>query len=225
MLRSHLGAAAISAAFSYATVALAQSAAGFVPAVPGTIVQRQAAYLTGAAPGGQWSAVASKTLVGSGSGQSFYQWYLSIYAPRRGAYRLRYQSPKNGGPLERVTQASGAKMWFPVQRLRIVGAAGLMGHSTQQLVVQSHEMAADCGGSMVTVFASGPGDAVVRAASVTNQCELDAKIGADGASIVLTGPYYNATAPMCCPTKNAASAVLRYRGGKWVESPDYFKLN
>jgi hypothetical protein len=116
-------------------------------------------------------------------------------------------------------------MWFPVQQLHIVGAAKLMGSPTQQLVVQSHEMAADCGGATVTVFASGPGDSVVRAVSVTNPCELTATIGADGASIKLKGPYYSATAPMCCPTKNAASAVLRYNGGKWVETPNYFKIN
>ena len=55
--------------------------------------------------------------------------------------------------------------------------------------------------------------------------ELRATIGADGTSIELAGPYYNASAPMCCPTKNSASAVLRYRGGKWVETPNYFKIN
>ena len=197
----------------------------FSPSIPGTVSQNQIAHLTGPSTNGQWRAIASKKVVGSGNGQTFYQWYLSIYAMRRGIYRLRYQSPKNGAPLEAVTQASGAKMWFPIQDVHIVGAASLTGHSTQQLVVQSHEMAADCGGATVTVFASGPGDSVVRAVTVTNQCELTAKIGADGSSIDLSGPYYNSTAPMCCPTKNSASAVLRYRGGKWIESPKYFAFN
>ncbi len=226
MIKWHLVAVAVAiGALASGAGALAQSQAAFAPPVPGTIVQNQIAYLTGANPDGQWRAVASKKLVGTGSGQSFYQWYLSIYALRRGAYRLRYQSPRNGGPLETVTQADGAKMWFPIAQLRVVGAAKLTGSAAQQLVVQSHEMAADCGGSTVTVFGSGPGDSVVRAVTVTNPCELRATVGADGTSIELAGPYYNASAPMCCPTKNSASAVLRYRGGKWVETPNYFKIN
>jgi hypothetical protein len=195
-----------------------------VPPPPGGVVQNQRVYLNGQAMNGQWRAVASKKLVGASNGNQFYQWYLSIYAPRSAAYRLRYQSPVNGGPLERVTKANGASMWFPVQELRIVGAADLMRPGVQQLVVQSHEMAADCGSSTVTVFAGGPGGSVVPAASVANPCELSATIVRSDNSISLAGPYYSATAPMCCPTKPKASAVLRYRGGRWIESPSYYKL-
>jgi len=43
-------------------------------------------------------------------------------------------------------------------------------------------------------------------------------------TIVLHGPYYNASAPLCCPTKPNASAILRYANGRWTERPQYFKL-
>ncbi len=223
MNRSHrVVAFVIVAALAVAASAHAQGPA-LVPAAPGTVVQSQTADLTPSAPGGPWRAVASKKVVGSGNGQTFYQWYLSVYAPRQSTFRLRYQSPANGGPLERVAQASGAKMWFPVQQLHIVGAAPLMGGGAAQLVVQSHEMAADCGSAAVTVLKAGSSDNVFRAVSVVNPCDLIAKIGADHVSIELTGPYYDANAPMCCPTKNHATAVLRYNGVRWVETPSYFK--
>jgi len=61
--------------------------------------------------------------------------------------------------------------------------------------------------------------------SITNGCELKAAIGADNDSIELHGPYYASGAPMCCPTKPHASAVLRYHHGKWLESPAISRLH
>ncbi len=121
--------------------------------------------------------------LGSDKGRNLYQWYLSIYALRRGAYRLRYQSPGNGGPLSRVTRANGVKLWFPTQEIDIVGAAALMHRRTQELVVASHETGADCGGATVTVLAAKPGDSVGPVLSVENPCDLNAKVAADGLSI------------------------------------------
>jgi hypothetical protein len=200
----------------------------YAPAPPGTVTQNQLVYLAGEAMHSQWRAVASKQLIGQGNGSSFYQWYLSIYAIDGTTYRLKYQSPANGGPLSKVTQASGgAKMWFPVQTLQIAGTGEFERAGVQQLVVSSHEMAADCGSAIVSVFASGANGAVLPAVSVRNGCELKATIaraktaGARDA-IVLSGPYYNATAPMCCPTKTKAASVLSYRSGKWTESPKYY---
>ncbi len=172
----------------------------------------------------EWRAVVSKKLLGSANGRDFYQWYLLIYHLRRGAYRLRYGSPANGGPLSHVTQANGAKMWFPTQEVAIVGAAALMHRGMQQLVVASHETGADCGGATVTIVATKPGGTVGPVLSIANPCDLDAKIAADGASLELTGPYYRTNAPLCCPTNPHASATLRYRDGKWVESPNYFNF-
>lgn len=197
----------------------------FMPAPPGSVAESLSVSFNGKSGSDRWDAVVSKKFVGSGNGQTFYQWYLSIYALRRGSYRLRYESPGNGGPLSRVEQANGAKMWFPVQSVKIVGAAALMRKGVQQLVVASHEMAADCGLATVTIFATKPGNTVGPAATITNFCDLGAKIAADGVSLELTGPYYAAKTPLCCPTKAHATSVLRYRDGKWTESPDYFKID
>jgi hypothetical protein len=198
----------------------------FSPPPPGSTVQSQLVYLNGEAMHSQWRAVASKKLVGSANGNSFYQWYLSIYAIDDATYRLKYQSPANGGPLALVERANGAKLWFPMQQLRIVGAAELMQPATQQLIVQSHEMAADCGASTVTVLMSNAGGQVVPAVSVRNGCELNASIvhGSGGDAVALTGPYYGPNAPLCCPTKTHAIATLRYAKGKWSVKPSYFSL-
>ncbi len=198
----------------------------FSPPPPGSSVASQLVYLSGEAMHSQWRAVASKKLVGSADGNHFYQWYLSIYAIDEATYRLKYQSPANGGPLATVTQAHGAQMWFPVQELRIVGAAELMQPATQQLVVQSHEAGADCGAATVAILTSSTGGQVVPAVSVQNGCELGASIvrGANADAIALSGPYYGPNAPLCCPTKPHASATLRYANGKWSEKPSYFRL-
>ncbi|MEO6834555.1 MAG: hypothetical protein ABI231_01420 [Candidatus Tumulicola sp.] len=198
------------------------------PVPAGTVVQNRLVYLRGEAMHSQWRAVASKKLAGAANGTSFYQWYLSIYAIDGTTYHRKYQSPADGGPLSVVKQATGAKMWFPVQTLQIVGNAELMQSGVQQLVVQSHETGADCGAATVTVFATGSSGKVVPAVSLRNGCDLKATLapahGNVRDAIVLSGPYYNATAPMCCPTKARATAVLSYRGGKWIETPKYFAL-
>lgn len=200
----------------------------FSPAPPGTVEQSQLVYLAGEAMHSQWRAIASKNLAGRNSGTDFYQWHLSFYAIDGTTYRLKYQSPTNGGPLSKVTQASdGVKMWFPLQSLKIAGAGEFVKQGVQQLVVASHEAGADCGSATVTVFGTSAGGAVVPLVSVRNGCALKAAIAhakTSGArdAIVLSGPYYNATAPMCCPTKPKAAAVLSYRNGKWTETPNYF---
>ncbi len=196
-----------------------------MPAPPGTIVQNQTVYLTGDGNFARWQAVVSKKLLGSANGRSFYQYYLSIYADSRGAYRLRYRSPRNGGPLSNVAQANGAKLWFPAQDVRIVGSGSFMQPGVQQLVVRSHEMSADCGMATISVFASGPAGSVVPAVSANNLCDLNATIehGDNGDSVHLSGPYYAANAAACCPTKPKAAAVLNF-SGKWVETPAYFKM-
>lgn len=204
------------------------SHATLAPAPPGTVVQNQLVYLRGETMHAQWRAIASKRLVGQNQGTSYYQWFLSVYAIDGTTYRLKYQSPAGGGPLAKVTQASGGvKMWFPLQTLRIVGTGEFAEPTVQQLVVTSHETGADCGTAAVTVFSANSSGTVVPAVSVQNACDLEATIahaktaGARDA-IVLSGPYYNATAPLCCPTKAKAAAVLSYRSGKWTETPKYY---
>ncbi len=211
-----------SLAFALGVCLAPAGAAGpaFAVPPPGTIVQTETS--------GVWLAVVSRNVLGHGSdGTAFYQWHLSVYARNGQRYALAYASPEKGGPLEKVTQVNGGdKLWFPVATVRIVGFAQLMPAAAPQLVVQSHEMSADCGGATVSVFALGP-NGVVPAASLRNGCELSAKIvssGNGGATLALTGPYYGPNAAMCCPTKTKATATLAYRDGAWSQSPKYYEL-
>ncbi len=170
----------------------------------------------------------TKKAVGSADKETFYQWYVSIYQFEGGTYRLRYQSPGNGGPLDAVEKAQGANLWFPRQDASIVGSAALMGERDEQLLVESHQTGADCGAADLTVFRyDGKRGKIVPAVTVENGCALSAKIvknGSGAAYLQLSGPYYNATAAMCCPTKQNATATLKYANGKWIETPNYYKF-
>jgi hypothetical protein len=175
----------------------------------------------------QWRGVLSKKLAGTSAGMSFYQWYVSIYAINDTTYQLKYQSPGNGGPFDKLERTSDASMWFPAQSGSIVGAAQLMGQGIEQLVVSTHQAGADCGSADITIFTYDPKkQKVVPAATLQNGCDLSVKIvhSANGDTLTLTGPYYNEHAPMCCPTKPKATATLSYVNGKWVEKPNYYKL-
>ena len=198
----------------------------FAPVPPGDVVQRQGADLDGHATN-SWRTVITKKAVGSADKETFYQWYVSIYQLQGGTYRLRYQSPGNGGPLDAVEKAKGASLWFPRQEASIVGSASLMGENDEQLVVESHQSGADCGSADLTVFRfDGNSGKIVPAVTIQNGCELKAKIvKSNGAShLELSGPYYNASAPMCCPTKPKATATLKFANGKWTETPNYYKF-
>jgi hypothetical protein len=221
------------AAAMLAVLALASRAAAEEPpnytydvSAPGTIVQNQLLYLAGDAMHSQWRAIVSKKLLGKANGTAFYQWYLSIYAIDGTTYKLKYQSPRDGGPLSVVTKPSGADLWLPVQSVKIDAPVQLVAQGKDNLVVESHEMAADCGGAIVSVFAADDAGKVVPAVSARNGCDLTAQPvnSKAGASLTLIGPYYGPNAAMCCPTKPKASATLRYANGKWVETPDYYEL-
>jgi hypothetical protein len=199
----------------------------FSPQPPGTILQNQLVYLSGEGMHGQWRAALSKKLAGSASGTSFYQWFLSVYSIDGTVYRLKYRSPDSPIPFDHVTKAHGESMWFPLQDAKIVGTGEFMGAGSQQLVVQSHETGADCGTARVDVFYFGSAmRKVMTTLSVKNPCELSASVvhGVHGDSLQLTGPYYAATAPLCCPTKPKAIATLRFNNGAWAEQPHYFKI-
>jgi hypothetical protein len=196
----------------------------YAPQPPGTIIQSQVVYLAGQAMSSQWRGVVSKKLLGTASGMSFYQWYVSIYQIDGTTYKLRYQSPGNGGPFDKVTKTNDATMWFPSQSGSVVGAAQLMGPGIEQLVLSTHQIGADCGSADLTVFGyDAKANKVVPAVTLQNGCDLSAKIsrGSNGNdSLTLSGPYYGPHAAMCCPTKNKASATLKYANGKWVETPN-----
>lgn len=196
----------------------------YAPAIPGTLVQSQVVYLAGEAMHSEWRGVLSKKLVGTGHGQRFYQWYLSIYQIDGTTYHLRYQSPRDGGPFAKVAKAEGAPMWFPYQDASIAGAGELMDSGVQQLVVVSHQTGADCGSAEITVFGyDAKKNAVVPEVSLENACSLNAVLAPDR-SLRISGPYYKPDAALCCPTNPQATAVLRFRGGRWTLTPSWYRV-
>lgn len=227
MVRRHL----IPAGLVLVALALRASAAEpphytFSPPPPGQVTQSLLFYPAGEGMQSQWRAVASRAHLGGVA----YQWYLSIYAIDfdTATYHLKYQSPRDGGPLSRVTQPHGGP-WLPLQTLHVVGVAELERPAVQDLVVQSHEASADCGGATVSIFSYDWTTQRIRAVvTVSNSCDLTTAIvngTLASAAIVLKGPYYAPGAPLCCPTRESATATLRYRNGKWVESPSLFPLS
>ncbi|MBV8531802.1 MAG: hypothetical protein JO104_10825 [Candidatus Eremiobacteraeota bacterium] len=210
-----------------ASARAAEPAHTFAPQPPGTIVQSRLVYLAGETMHGQWRAVLSKKLLGTGNGTSFFQWFLSFYAIDDTVYRLKYRSPDSSVPFARVTKARGAPLWFPVQDAKIAGTGELMGPGAQQLVVQSHETVADCGMARVDVFYYGSAmQSVMTTLSVENPCDLTADVvhGVHGDVLQLTGPYYAPNASLCCPTKARVTSTLRFTNGTWTERPPYFKI-
>jgi hypothetical protein len=195
---------------------------------PGQVVQDVTAYLSGEAMNSAWHVVASRVSVGKQNGKTpAYQWYLSFYAPAQNGLKLTYQIPNSSQLLlSRVQQAHGAQLFFPVQSLKIVGAAEFERSGVQDVVVQTHQFAADCGSSTVAIFGA-VGSKVEPRVAVVNGCDLSGAIVKKGAlsAVELTGPYYNKTAPMCCPTKPHASAMLSYTNGAWSVKPNYFTIS
>lgn len=196
---------------------------------PGQIMQDVTAYLSGEAMNSAWHVVASRVLAGKQMGKTpAYQWYLSFYAPARNGLKLVYRLPNaSNAILAKVVKAHGAQMYFPVEQLKIVGAAELERGGVQDVVVQTHEFAADCGSSTVAVFGASADMSVTARAVVTNPCALEGKLVKNGAlqAVSLSGPYYDAKAALCCPTKPHAAAKLAYANGKWSVKPGYFMIS
>lgn len=195
------------------------------PSPPGDVVQRQTVYLSGEGMSSRWTAVLSKRLAGRTSTQAMYQWYLSIYAPPEGEVaKLAMRAPGTSSLLSKVTRTPDGQMYFPFQSAAITGAAELERAGVQDLVFTSHESGADCGGATVTILGAGRNGRVETRAQFTNYCSLEARIVRDGSlqAVQLRGPYYKANSPVCCPAKPSASAILRYRGGRWVLTPAIF---
>ena len=225
MKRLSLFAAAVLAATSAALAA----APAFDEQPPGQVVQNVTAYLSGEAMHSAWRVVASRVLAGKQMGETpVYQWHLSFYAPAPSGLKLVYHLPNGSGDLlAKVVQAHGAQMYYPMQTLRIAGTAELERSGVQDVVVQVHQSAADCGSSSVAVFGANAGMSVAPRAVVNNPCDLSAKIVKNGTaqSVQLSGPYYAKNAPLCCPTKPHVTAMLSYSNGKWSVKPAYFSVS
>ena len=212
------------------TLVLAAITPHFDVAPPGQVVQKTVAYLTGEAMHSKWYVVVSRKLVGKNMGKTpVYQWYLSFYAPDgNDGGKLAYELPNSSHELlSRVTKAHGAEMYFPMQDLKIVGAAEFEQTGVQDVVVWDHQAGADCGTADVTVFGANAKGNVEQRVHVENGCTLDATIAKHGAlsAVQLTGPYYAPNAALCCPTKPKATALLSYKNPAWSMSPNYFIIS
>lgn len=192
-------------------------------------MQDTVAYLTGEGMNSAWHVVASRKLAGRDTGGTpVYQWYLSFYASASNGLKLVYRLPnKDGELLSVVTKADGAQMYYPMQDLKIVGAGEFEKAGVQDVVVWDHQMAADCGAVDVTVFGADGAMHVQQRVHVENGCSLDAKIVKRGSlsAVQLMGPYYGPKAPMCCPTKPKATAMLEFERGSWRVNPEYYTIS
>jgi len=213
-----------------APAAVLASSLALSPGPPGSIQQSVTAYLSGEGMSSRWHVVTSRAVVGKQNGKDpAYQWYVSVYAPSATGAKLAFQSPGMSGQdlLTKVEKANGAPLYFPVQVATIVGSGEFEKSGVQDAVIATHEMAADCGNAGVTVLGYDMAThKIVPRVIVNNGCDLKATIVKSGAlqAIRLSGPYYNKTAAMCCPTKPNATALLSYRNGKWSVSPKYFQI-
>ncbi len=221
--------------FALAVVAFCAGSAGAAPkfqfdvAPPGRIVQDTLAYLTGEGMNSAWHVVASRTLAGRQLGKdAVYQWYLSFYAPSAKGLKLMYRLPNAQGELlSRVTKAHGDDMYFPMQDVKIVGTGEFERAGIQDVVVWDHQTGADCGEADVTVFGANTKGRIEQRVHAQNGCSLDANIVRRGAlsAVRLTGPYYGPSAPLCCPTKPRANALLSYGNGRWSMAPEYYTIS
>ena len=190
---------------------------------PGKIAQNVRAFLAGAGVRGPYRIVTSRANVGKLRQQ---QWYLSIYAPGAANDLLRiYQSPASDdrlGIVPKLEQGHGTDRYFPTESVTIIGKGELMGEARDQALVLVRARSADCGEATLSIL-DAFGGAVHVDAQISNPCALEATIS--NSTVLLRGPYYNESAPLCCPTKANAVAVLRYANGRWFERPQYFKLS
>jgi len=215
---------------TFATRATADEAQNYAlfPAPPGTIVQTELLYPAGADRHSDWRAIASRKSVGRAKGREFYQWFLSLYIREGKIYKLKYQSPLNGGPLSKVTlQNLDAEDPFPVQTVKIDASGNLMGGTYNEFVVESHSMKRpDCGVGTVSVFSADDYGDVDQAVLARNRCSLRAEPinSKAGIGLLLFGPHYAPHDATCCPTEPKAQAMLCFRNGRWLEEPNNYEL-
>jgi len=202
-------------------IAALSATVAMTPSPPGTLMQYTSASMAGAGPHSTYEVAVSRVAMGDA-----FQMHLSVYAPAAGGkFRQIYLSPSamdRYALIPKVEQGRGTPRYFPHETLDIVGTGQLMGEPRDQAVVLLHTQDADCGETTLSVLSLEDG-AVSVPVQVSNLCGLSASIKHH--TIVLRGPYYNATAPAYKPTKNSATATLRYVDGRWIEKPQYFKLN
>ena len=234
--RPILSSVVLLAIFSAQRPAHGDGASTFDFPAPGIVAKQQVAYLIGDAMNGRYLAVASRVLLAPARGRyspAQYQPYLTIYAQQPGGeitWKRVYQSPSVVDRLKlipRSTRPAPNAPYFPQTSLTLVGAAEFMQPAIQQLVITVHSASADCGGANTIVLGMDRPAHLVRRVAYQNSCSLSAKIKSTApdrpASLLLMGPYYAASAALCCPTKPHATATASWTRLGWKQRPSYFK--
>lgn len=172
-----------------------------------------------------YNVVLDRTNV-AGTSPVQYQYRLTVYSTgANGKQTIAYRSPGRDTFLSKVVKAQSGGPAFPSQSATIAGVTRAANGRVPVLVVERYEMGADCGSSQVAVFAAS-GDTVRRVTTIENPCDLSARIVRRGArdDIELTGPYYKANDPLCCPSKPRVRArLVPGRGGRWIVMPPTFR--
>ncbi|MGC8484491.1 MAG: hypothetical protein ACP5O6_02490 [Candidatus Baltobacteraceae bacterium] len=181
-----------------------------------------------AGPGnGVWLARVTTATLGRDASRIFKQWRIEIERPQRLGGGIAYRTPGTDNLLDPVEKAHGANLWFPNQEAQLLGVGRFLPGERRQLVVRVYQSGADCGSVTVALLGlRGKTGNVGRMVSLENACSLDVKIlrNSKGDELLLSGPYYAESAALCCPTKAHAEARLLYRGGRWIERPQLFKI-
>jgi hypothetical protein len=113
--------------------------------------------------------------------------------------------------------------WLPLElTVSSLGAARLIPSAGDQLVFAVHEASADCGSASVAVIGLGGGHPAA-VASVQNPCSLAVAVTAT--RLILSGPGYKRSDPLCCPSTPKAQASLAYSDGAWRLTPHVFTLS
>jgi hypothetical protein len=112
--------------------------------------------------------------------------------------------------------------WLPLElTVTSLGAARLIPGAGDQLVFAVHEASADCGSASVAVIGLGGGHPA-DVATVQNPCSLALAVTAT--RLILSGPGYKRSDPLCCPSTPKAQASLAYSDGAWRLTPHVFTL-
>jgi hypothetical protein len=147
---------------------------------------------------------------------------VAIYRVTLGGREKVWIAPSSVVP--KVHRVSNYPMgWQPLMLLvSSLSAASLVPGQGQQLVFSVHESSADCGTASVHVIGLGVGTAH-ELASVQNFCDLTFTVAKD--HLVLKGPAYKSSDPLCCPSMPKAQATLSSVDGGWKLTPNYYKLS
>jgi hypothetical protein len=196
----------------------------FDPAPPGKIVQQLRASLTGKWPPEIVVLTKTTKVNADPEGQKqLSQDHLIVYQYGLGKWHQLDALPRSGDTRESFIVPTLSMYPMPIiMETTITGAADFLGDSHDQLVIDEYMESGDCGGTTTSVLSLDETKlrVVIRA---NDDCSMSSSV--EGKLIILSGPYYAITAPLCCPTIEGAKATLSFQNQRWQESPAYFKVS